>query len=82
VTTWREVIGMLSTDTGHLACEQQPELWFSPEPEDIQSAKQLCLPCSRREVCLSECLVLEDLLGQQLVGVHGGLTPAERNRLR
>lgn len=73
---------MLSTDTGHLPCEQQPELWYSPEPENIQRAKQLCLSCARRDVCLSECLVLEELLGHQLVGVHGGLTPPERNRLK
>ena len=73
---------MLSTDDGHLPCEQQPELWFSPEPTNIQRAKQSCLSCPRRELCLSECLNLEELLGQQLVGVHGGLTPAERNRLK
>lgn len=73
---------MLSSDNGSLACEQQPELWFSSEPEDIQRAKQACLPCPRRELCLSECLVTEDLLGHQLVGVHGGLTPLERTRQR
>jgi predicted RecB family nuclease len=72
----------LSTETGHLPCEQNPGLWYSPDPVDIQRAKQTCRSCLRRELCLSETLETEDLLGMQLVGVHGGLTPAERNQLK
>lgn len=65
-----------------MACAKQPELWYSPEPRDIQRAKQTCLLCPRIELCLAECFLTEELLGQQLVGVHGGLTPAERIRLK
>lgn len=80
MTTWLGVTGVLS-EPG-LACSTNPELWYSPEPIDIQRAKQLCLACPRIELCLSEVLVTEDLLGHTLIGVHGGLTPAERNRLK
>lgn len=67
---------MLS-DAG-LACSISPALWYSPEPADIQRAKQLCQSCPRIELCLEECLLTEEMLGMQLVGVHGGLTPVER----
>lgn len=70
---------MLRSELGILPCEtNDPALWFSPVGDDITRAKQLCSSCPRISLCLEECLVTEDLLGTQLVGVHGGLTPAER----
>lgn len=72
----------MSTETGHLPCEQAPEVWFSPDPNDIQRAKRACSSCPRRELCLTECLATEELMGQQLKGVHGGLTPRERINLK
>ena len=74
--------GVLSTEDGHLPCEQDPAAWFSPEPATIQRAKHGCSLCPRREDCLTQALATEELMGHTLTGVHGGLTPAERNRLK
>lgn len=34
-------------------CRQDPELWFAEEPADVELAKQLCLQCPVRAMCLA-----------------------------
>ena len=74
---------MLHTEQGYLPCEQNnTSLWFSHDPGSIHLAKQLCNDCPRRALCLEDALATGELLGTELVGVHGGLTEPERTRLR
>ena len=68
---------MLHTDDP-TPCGPDPRLWFSTRQADILGAKALCLTCGQRLRCLEETLATEELLGQRLHGIHGALTPAER----
>ena len=37
-----------------LPCREHPaDLWFAELPEDVELAKELCLPCPLREACLA-----------------------------
>jgi len=39
---------------GLLPCQREnPELWFSEQPADLEQAKAHCLPCPVRGSCLS-----------------------------
>ena len=39
---------------GLLPCQREnPELWFSEQPADLEQAKAHCRPCPVRESCLS-----------------------------
>ena len=74
---------MLHTDQPR-PCSTDPEAWF-PDSRDraaIARAKAACLPCPRRLVCLEDAMQTEEMLGQQLHGIHGGLTPSERKRFK
>lgn len=44
--------------------------------------KMDCEACLFTEVCLTDTLHYEDLTGESRQGMFGGLTIAERNRLR
>lgn len=33
-----------------------PDLWFADSPEDVETAKALCLPCPIRTACLDAAL--------------------------
>ncbi len=42
---------------GELPCrEADPDLFFAESPAEVESAKQLCLPCPRRAGCLTGAL--------------------------
>lgn len=71
---------MLHTDAP-LPCSFDPELWFSRQKADIVAAKKACGRCPYQLRCLEDVKQTEELLGHQLHGVHGGLTPPERRRL-
>jgi len=65
-------------------CQNAPDLFFSPDTEydkrgatDYTHAKMLCAKCPIIEVCLN--YALENNFTE---GVWGGLTPAERRRMR
>lgn len=59
-------------------CVKNPDLWFSRVGRDIKQAKQLCQACPKMLQCLEDALETESLMGQQMHGIHGGLTPEER----
>lgn len=70
---------MLHTDQPLPCSLVSPELWFSEDKDDQQQAKMLCKEkCPMILACLEDCLLQEEQLGTRLKGIHGGLTPAER----
>src|SRR5512144_3108799 len=70
---------------GHAACQHgDHELFFPPEEEQgeyfrlrVSMAKRICANCPVRRQCTSYALAHDERYG-----VWGGLTPAERERLR
>ncbi|MEU4205612.1 WhiB family transcriptional regulator [Streptomyces sp. NPDC026294] len=59
------------------ACSgDDPELWFSPLPEDRAAAKATCLRCPLRRACLTTALD-----SKERFGVWGGLDASERRWL-
>ena len=63
--------------TDHALCGQaDPEAWF-PEPGIRTIAKTICARCPVRRPCL-----LFALATNQAYGIWGGLSTAERDRLR
>ncbi len=48
-------------------CRENPELWFSDHPSDLQLAKEYCQPCAMRRICLAGALER-----QEPHGVWGG----------
>jgi hypothetical protein len=62
-------------------CFEAPEIWLSTTQKKIAQAKAGCARCPITEQCLRECLEYEALAGTTKIGVHGGLTPAERTNL-
>lgn len=59
-----------------------PELWFSPKPEDVAEAKAICARCEHKEKCLILALRAEGGIGvDSRAGVYGGLTERERAQL-
>ena len=74
---------MLHTAEGELPllpCEQAEDisLWFSHDPADQAEAKRRCKSCIRKLECLENTVETERAMGTQILGVHGGMTPAER----
>jgi WhiB family redox-sensing transcriptional regulator len=60
------------------ACRGQgTQLWFPPSGKSAQSGKAVCAPCAAREACLAAALA-----DPTLVGVWGGTSEKERDRLR
>jgi hypothetical protein len=60
------------------ACASDPEVFFKKDKRSVATAKGLCGSCRIRLACLENALDYERTSGEQLLGVHGGLTPAER----
>lgn len=66
------------THTSPGLCEEDPGMWLSPYPLIQKKAQKLCQSCPRLLPCLNETLEIEGLMGEQLVGIRGALTPAQR----
>ncbi len=67
-TAWRDEAACRGLDT---------DVFFPLTDEEAEEAKAICASCSVREECLEFAL-----LTRQDDGVWGGLTEAERRRLR
>ena len=77
----------LSGTGGHhdlWACRANPELWFSQEPEEVETAKRLCHTCPVRRRCLASALSREEpwgVWGGELFD-QGRVIPRKRPRGR
>lgn len=56
--------------------DEQCELFFSVNKEDIRKAKRFCGECAVREVCLEDAL-----WRKEPYGIRGGLEPKERRKI-
>ena len=55
-----------------------PDIWF----EDADVARRICGRCPVRDACLDYAMKTEEESGDRLLGVWGGLSPIQRQRLR
>lgn len=63
--------------TDNAACSPATaDLFFSDEAADIAQAREICMGCPVRQMCLEYSLWIND------DGIAGGLTPAERLKMR
>jgi WhiB family redox-sensing transcriptional regulator len=70
--------------SGHLPCMDDPELFFAESPEDLESAKALCVDCPARMACLSGALERREpwgVWGGELF-LRGEIVPRKRPRGR
>lgn len=69
---------------GHLPCTDDPELFFAESPEDLESAKALCVGCAARMACLAGALERREpwgVWGGELF-LRGEIVPRKRPRGR
>jgi WhiB family transcriptional regulator, redox-sensing transcriptional regulator len=69
---------------GHLPCTDDPELFFAESPEDLESAKALCVGCAARMACLAGALERGEpwgVWGGELF-LRGEIVPRKRPRGR
>jgi hypothetical protein len=63
--------------TENAACgPETADLFFSEDPSEIAQAREICMGCPVRQLCLEYSLWIND------EGIAGGLTPAERLKMR
>jgi WhiB family transcriptional regulator, redox-sensing transcriptional regulator len=70
--------------SAHPPCTDDPELFFAESPEDVETAKALCLSCAARLTCLSGALERREpwgVWGGQLF-LRGEIVPRKRPRGR
>ncbi len=68
----------------NLPCTEDPELFFAESPQDVESAKALCLDCAARLVCLAGALERREpwgVWGGELL-LQGTVVPRKRPRGR
>ena len=68
----------------NLPCTEDPELFFAESPQDVESAKALCLDCAVRLACLSGALERREpwgVWGGELL-LQGTVVPRKRPRGR
>lgn len=61
------------------ACTEDPDKWFSTDPEDLLQTRGVCEACPYRRPCLTYALDNPDVTAY---GVWAGTTPVERKALR
>jgi WhiB family redox-sensing transcriptional regulator len=69
---------------GQLPCTDDPELFFAESPEDLESAKALCVGCAARMACLAGALERREpwgVWGGELF-LRGEIVPRKRPRGR
>lgn len=63
--------------TDNAACgPETADLFFSEDPLEIAQAREICMGCPVRQLCLEYSLWINDQ------GIAGGLMPAERLKMR
>lgn len=65
--TWRQQAACKGID---------PDVFYPPEDEDAEAAKEVCGMCSVRQACLEHALA-----ARERDGVWGGATERERRRI-
>ena len=61
----------------HGACRGiDPEVFYPPDDDDAEAAKEVCAQCQVRQACLEHALVT-----RESDGVWGGATERERRRM-
>jgi len=66
-----------------LCAEVDPALFFPAKGGDARPAKRVCMACEVRAECLEYALAhSEDQYDAGSFGIWGGLSPAQRQRLR
>ena len=63
-----------------LPCHSNPDLFQARTKRKVEAAKRLCATCRVQLICLQKALDFEQLSGESLNGIHGGLTEAERKQ--
>ena len=75
----------LVEDADQLPCRvNDPELWFAEAPSDLEAAKELCIDCPVRQMCLSGALERREpwgVWGGELF-LQGVVIPRKRPRGR
>ena len=69
---------------GVLPCTYDPDLFFAESPDDVESAKLLCLACPARMVCLAGAVERREpwgVWGGELF-LRGEVVPRKRPRGR
>ena len=68
-----------------LPCHREnPQLWFSDQPADLQLAKEYCQPCAMRRVCLAGAIERHEphgVWGGEIFA-HGAIITEKRPRGR
>ena len=67
-----------------LPCTEDPELFFAESPEDVETAKALCVGCAARMACLSGAMERREpwgVWGGELF-LRGQVVPRKRPRGR
>ena len=68
-----------------LPCHREnPRLWFSDQPTDLQLAKEYCQPCAMRRVCLAGAIERHEphgVWGGEILA-HGAIITEKRPRGR
>lgn len=64
-----------------IPCSTDPDLWMSGVKSKQQAAKDLCVTCVIRELCLEQAMCYAEAAGEHLQGIVAGLTVEERQRL-
>jgi hypothetical protein len=62
-----------------LPCMSQPDLFFGKR--HVAEAKALCNSCPQKLPCLQGAIEFRELSGEELEGIHGGLTMEERRKV-
>lgn len=57
-------------------CQDDPDLWFSGDAYDRQTARTVCASCPMKDPCLETAI-----RNAEQFGIWGGLTPEERSTL-
>jgi WhiB family transcriptional regulator, redox-sensing transcriptional regulator len=70
--------------SAQLPCTEDPELFFAESPEDVESAKALCVGCAARLACLAGAMERREpwgVWGGELF-LRGEVVPRKRPRGR
>ena len=80
----RPSAGRVPARSAHLPCTDDPELFFAESPEDVETAKALCVGCAARLTCLSGAIERQEpwgVWGGELF-LRGEIVPRKRARGR
>lgn len=83
-TSLAELVVRAAGLTGSLPCGDNPHLWFSDQPADLELAKASCRTCALRQACLAGALERAEPCGVWggEIFVHGRIISEKRPRGR